>query len=55
MQFVSVADQQVDTWSTEKRVDRMKNDDWPKDFFYQKPYVLYGIIATSEPIFFCQL
>ena len=35
----------VDTWSTKKSIDRMKNDDWPKNCFYQKPYVLYGIIA----------
>ena len=35
----------VDTWLTERCVDRMKNDDWLKDFFYQKWYVLYGSIG----------
>ena len=28
-----------------------KNDGWPKFFFYQKQYVLYGITATSELVY----
>ena len=40
----------VDPWLTKKRVDWKK---WwlTKIFFYQKPYVLYGIIATSELVY----
>ena len=41
----------VDPCLTEKRVDRKKNDGWPKFFFYQKQYVLYGITATSELVY----
>ena len=41
----------VDPWLTEKHVDRKKMTiDW-KYFFYQKPYFLYGIIATSELVY----
>ena len=40
----------VDPWLTKKRVDWKK---WwlTKIFFYQKPYVLYGIIAMSELVY----
>ena len=46
-----VAENSVDPCLTEKRVDRKKNDGWPKFFFYQKQYVLYGITATSELVY----
>ena len=40
----------VDPWLTKKHVDRKK---WQltKNFFYQKPYVLYGIIAMPELVY----